>query len=298
MASLLVHLHVYYQDQADYFIEKLKNINGLEWKLIVTYSEPNEEIFEKFRALKPDAEFLQAENCGYDVWPFIKVLKSEKDLSAYDYVLKLHTKRKMTVEVRLNKVKLRDYDWRNELVDAILYSPKQFRKVIRILEKNKRVGMISSLLAISKNSVDMFESRLKEEMQNLGLEYRKGRVNLGTMFIAKSKVLTPLLSPHLTSEYFNDHEARSGSNFSVAHLYERLFSLIPLSLGLKHRVLTQNKKYALRIKTERMIEAPLAWTFTIFRKGEQSRKAIRIFGFEFYIEKADETRSHHEITTE
>lgn len=36
MKRLLVHLHLYYAAQCDYFVEKLHNISGCEWKLFVT----------------------------------------------------------------------------------------------------------------------------------------------------------------------------------------------------------------------------------------------------------------------
>ena len=70
--KLLVHFHVYYHDQVDYFIEKMSNINGCDWDLYVTMSEMNPETVGKLRQFKPSAVFIKIENLGYDVWPFIK----------------------------------------------------------------------------------------------------------------------------------------------------------------------------------------------------------------------------------
>ena len=75
MSRLLVHLHVYYHDQVVYFIEKMKNISGCEWDLLVTYSEYDGRTEALIREFRPDAGFLKVENVGYDVWPFISVLK-------------------------------------------------------------------------------------------------------------------------------------------------------------------------------------------------------------------------------
>ena len=88
---LLVHFHVYYHDQVDYFIEKMSNINGCEWDLYVTMNNLVQETVDKLTVLKPDTHFIEMENVGYDVWPFIDVIKSV-DISDYDLVMKLHTK--------------------------------------------------------------------------------------------------------------------------------------------------------------------------------------------------------------
>ena len=91
MSRLIVHFHIYYHDQVDYFINKMKNINGCDWDLLVTYSTASSKTEAMIKEFKPDAQFLKVENAGYDVWPFIKVLKV-LDFTKYDYILKLHTK--------------------------------------------------------------------------------------------------------------------------------------------------------------------------------------------------------------
>ena len=90
MSKLLVHLHLYYQDQTDYFIERLSNIT-VPFKLIVTLTEDNADVRRKLLSAVPDADILLVENCGYDVYPFFQAMK-HIDLSSYDYILKIHTK--------------------------------------------------------------------------------------------------------------------------------------------------------------------------------------------------------------
>jgi len=48
--KLLVHLHLYYHDQLDNMIEKLKNIQICEWDLYVTTCEYNKDMYEKILA--------------------------------------------------------------------------------------------------------------------------------------------------------------------------------------------------------------------------------------------------------
>ena len=88
---LLVHLHIYYHDQTEYFVGKLANINGCDWDLYVTMNNLNPVTMSLVRAVKPDAHFVETDNIGYDIWPFISIIKSV-NLADYDLVMKLHTK--------------------------------------------------------------------------------------------------------------------------------------------------------------------------------------------------------------
>lgn len=53
MKKLLVIFHIYYHEQIDYFIDKLCNINGIDWDLFITYTSESEETISKLRKLKP-----------------------------------------------------------------------------------------------------------------------------------------------------------------------------------------------------------------------------------------------------
>ena len=90
MGKLLVHLHLYYQDQTDYFLDRLSNIT-VPFTLIVTMTDENAEIRKKILVKFPDARIITVENSGYDVYPFFQAMKLF-DLSSFDYILKIHTK--------------------------------------------------------------------------------------------------------------------------------------------------------------------------------------------------------------
>ena len=144
MKRLLVHLHIYYHDQTDFFIEKLSNISGCEWCLYVTMSEYDEGTERKIRNFWSDAHFMAVENYGYDIWPFIKVVKSV-NLDDYDYILKLHTKNSNTeTYCRVNLKMVNGLMWRNGLVDSLLKSGHHFRKLLAKLDKKTEIGLICS----------------------------------------------------------------------------------------------------------------------------------------------------------
>lgn len=283
MSRILVHLHIYYHSQVDYFIEKMKNIQGVEWDLVVSFSQKDTDTLDKILKFKPDVKFFEVENLGYDILPFIEVIKSS-DLSAYDYVVKLHTKRDVK-KCAVNVIPLRGYEWRNALVDGVLYSPGHFCKVIDILEKNKEIGMISNLLTYSKRNWDSYSPWIEKEMHKLGLECKGDHFCMGTMFIARASVLRPLQSPLITKETFRDTIDDKERDFKSAHYYERLISVLPYSFGLTHIPVSPRKSDALLIKLARFPEKPFRWMFCIEKKGPQKRKFIRIFGMEFYLQK-------------
>ena len=282
MSKILTHLHVFYHDQVDYFIEKLKNINGINWDLVVTFSSPSAETEAKIRKFKPDAVFLQTENIGYDIYPFIHVIRNI-NLDEYDYVIKLHTKRAVR-KCRVNVIPLKGWEWRNALVDGVLYSPGHFKKVIQTLEQNPDVGMISNLLTYSKRNWDSYSPWIENEMKKLGLECKDNHFCMGTMMIARSSVLKPLQNPLITRETFLDTISDTQRDFKSAHYYERLISVLPASFGLHHLPLSPRKRDAAWINLVRFPEKPFRWIFCIEKKGPQKRKFLRIFGLEFFLE--------------
>ena len=81
MGKLLVHLHLYYQDQTDYFLDRLSNIT-VPFTLIVTMTDENAEIRKKILVKFPDARIITVENSGYDVYPFFQAMK-QFDLSSH-----------------------------------------------------------------------------------------------------------------------------------------------------------------------------------------------------------------------
>lgn len=287
MSKLLVLLHIYYHEQTDYFLEKLKNINGVEWDLVVTSPTFDEATEKKIKEFKPETSFLGVRNCGYDIWPFIKAVQCV-DLSQYDYVMKLHTKRDVESFYKINHTKMAGSRWRDALVDSLLHSPEYFKRLIGMFEKNPRLGMVSALLTQSNNAWDIYEGKLGREFKRLNLPLRKGLIALGTMFMARADVFTPLQKDWLTADYFSDQNPVSGSNFSKSHIYERLLSLLPVSMDMTHKGVSPSRLQTYWLSGRRAMKGPMEWMFGLYRKGPYHRKAMRIMGFEFYIGKPQE----------
>ena len=93
MKKLLIHLHLYYPE---YCTELSQCIESLmpeyNFDLFVTLPKQNSYLSQKILASFPNANIQVVENIGFDIYPFVKVIKSV-NLDDYSYVIKLHTKR-------------------------------------------------------------------------------------------------------------------------------------------------------------------------------------------------------------
>ena len=235
MPKMLVHLHLYYQEQLDFFIEKFKNISDCDWDLFVTTCENNELINKKILDFKPDAQIIHVENIGYDIYPFIQIL-NQVDLDKYDYVLKVHTKnyRKTPQTFRQKHFIIQGYSWRNELVNALIGNNKIFKKNLEILSK-KNTGMIVSAKCLFEHS-----SKIKEDTELLNNFKEKYKINsnynkycAGTMFMIKASLLKKLISFQLSESDFGNHILQTNSGGELAHVIERIFTLLTDESGQK-----------------------------------------------------------------
>lgn len=283
MNKVLVHLHLYYHDQTDYFISKLKNISLADWDLVVTYTKSEPTNFSKLIAINPNTKFQKVENIGYDIWPFIYVIK-QTDLSKYEYIIKLHTKRSVKKCIA-NVIPMRGFEWRDSLVDGVLYTSDYFTKILNKFENNPSIGMISNLKTYSKRNWNSYSPRVAEELDKLRLKSHENHFCMGTMFIARAHIFKPLQTENINQILFEDTINDQKRDFTSAHYYERLLSVLPSAMGYKHLPASPKKREQLIIKAIRILEKPVRWIFGIEKKGLDKRKFIRIFGIEFYIQK-------------
>lgn len=232
MKRLLVIFHVYYQDQVDWFIDRMKNITGCRWDLVVTCSAYTDGLKDKLTAFRPDVRFVEVENVGYDVWPFIKVIKG-MDLSGYDVILKLHTKRPLDRKESINHVDLSGYRWRNILVDSLLGSPKRFERCMSMFQ-DASVGMVCSyeLFMTLRNYLPEDTVMLKDEAERIGIARSGPGFCAGTMFMVRPAVLDRICRTDFPLEMWTP-VSRSNSTGSLAHVYERLLCLAVGDAGFR-----------------------------------------------------------------
>lgn len=217
MKKLLVCAHIFYHEQTDYVIEKLKNIT-CPFDLCVTYVTDNNETINKFENFKNDTKFIKVDNVGYDIYPFIRIL-DEINLDDYEYVLKLHTK---------NHSKKGDYVWRDELYDSLLGTKNIFKFNLRILDKNKRIGMIGSKARINAMMQRFPENTIlfDEVCKRFNISNEHGHFIAGTIFLIRAELLKIIKDFNLKKEDFEGQILKTGSQGTMAHAVERLLGVM------------------------------------------------------------------------
>ena len=280
---ILVHLHIYYHDQLPWFLDRLRNLDGLDWDLVVTSCEANAATESAIKAFKPDARLLTVENVGYDVWPFLKML-SQVDVSPYDILFKLHTKNITSrTTVRLNGFHMRKATWRNTLVDALLSSPEWARNVVSVFREQPDAGMVCSGKVYAALNFPEDGNMLTEELSALGLQTDERRFCIGNMFAIRPSLLAPLGKRAFQADQFPAY-SRSGSGGTLAHLYERIFSLLAPSQG--YRVVTMDPPdaaFARKQRLRRVLKPALSFVFNIDWEGTPRRKVLTIMGFKITL---------------
>lgn len=229
---ILVHLHLYYLNQLDEILNRLQNLQGLNFDLYVTMVNKSPAAEQKIKQFKPDTHILQVANQGYDIGPFIEVLHS-LNLDNYDYVLKIHTKGTAAENyTRINGKRLNNKLWNRLLFDALLFSEEQIHNNLRQLA-NADIGMLSSayLITDDKKLYEQFLPQINEILQAESLpQVDTFSFVAGTMFWAKASLFKPLQKYRLADFPVTDGKVKEGT---LAHCFERLFGAVAQAQGLK-----------------------------------------------------------------
>lgn len=278
MKKILVALHIYYHDHVEYYIDKLANINGCQWDLVVTYSEYSAATEEKLKAFRPDVRLVKTENAGYDLWPFIKALRLV-DISSYDYILKLHTKNTDVFKWKANGLRMKGNKWRNTLVDALLKTPEQFRRCLDLFERHPDTGMVCSyelLVGLTQRRREDL-SMLRDEAARIGIGSVSGKFCAGTMFLVKAECMKKIRDSYVDADSWPSY-SRSHSKGTLAHVYERLLSFAVSDSGYRIRTLAAYRKNVPSVFIHNTFSPVLKSLFTIDRHGEDERKYLTILG--------------------
>ena len=275
--KVLVHLHLYYLDQLDYMLKKLKNINSCDWDLFVTMTKQDEKAIQKLKEFKSDVHIVQVEDKGFDIWPFLQVLNLV-DLENYDDILKIHTKKYRKKKDFYG----RGNAWRNYLIDALLGSRKQFQKNIHLMQMDKSVGLIGSRATLATmGCFEKDDSILFDEMcQSHGIPVSQGRFIAGTMFLVRAKCFQRIKDMNFKSEDFNHIQQTSGRT-TTAHTLERLLSRIVEVEGYKIATV-RSWKYSILCTIRRILRTIFSIS-NLPRKSENEpkTKVITILGLKF-----------------
>ena len=280
--KILVHLHVFYHDQVPWFLESFRSLKGRDWDLVVTECAPHAQTEKLVRSVKPDARFVLVENRGYDVWPFLYLLSTE-DWTGYDVVFKLHTKHITGSKVvHLNHLHLKGSQWRDLLVEALLGSEAQVQEILQLFQDRPEVGMVCAGKLYTRLHFPEDEELLEAELERLGLRTEERRFCSGTMMAFRPGVLQVLRGRSFCADMFPEESPTDGKA-TMAHVYERVLSLLAPAQGFAVVTTGEDAAYRRRQWRKKHLQGALSWVFSIDNSGPHHEKMLTVLGLKFKI---------------
>lgn len=238
---IAVVAHVYYPELWPELAVCIRNIGG-DHDLYVSYSD--EDRIACVRRDFPAAHFVRCENCGFDVWPFLKVLRT-MDLNGYDLVVKLHTKRDVNFDgdFRINGCRLNGAAWRNRLL-SFCRDAEAWREALSQFD-DSRAGMVADGgLIVRRNDLkwdvtrQCYDRAVREmcAVPGVGIPTDGSCPYVsGTMFAVRAEPLRLLLRKHFAAGDFqpSEHAADGGFIMQYAHVVEHLLGFCVAAAGLE-----------------------------------------------------------------
>ncbi|MFR4939325.1 MAG: rhamnan synthesis F family protein [Streptococcus infantarius] len=224
--KIAVHLHVFYVDLLEDFLDAFENFHFVYDLFITTdNATKKQEIESILRSNGKDAQIFVTGNVGRDVLPMLKL----KDyLSDYDYIGHFHTKKSKEADFWAGE------SWRNELIDMLI---KPADNILANFDNDKLGIVIADIPTFFRFNkiVDAWNEYLiapamNDLWQQMGMtkaidfnNFHNFVMSYGTYVWFKYDALKPLFDLGLTDE---DVPAEPLPQNSILHAIERLLIYI------------------------------------------------------------------------
>ncbi len=218
--KVAVHLHLYYIDLLDEFIENLKNI-PIPFDLYITLVERPASDIKKIFQTFPNAKIFTLPNQRNDIGAFVEVINNI-NLNAYDALIKIHSKKSLHTGAEQK-------EWRQRLVKSLIGSPKQNAAVLYEF-CNKKTGMVGGY-----EDLCFFECEDKKAFVDLCKKLEINADNIffkGTMFAIRPKILSRLIEKRICLSDFNPLDVKINP-----YAVERIFGSLCINQGYKIKAL-------------------------------------------------------------
>ncbi len=251
-AKIFVHLHLFYINAWCEIKEYLKNLSCYPYDLVVTYPEDvvDTDFISLIKQFKSDAKVIPCANKGFDIGPFIAILKDIK-LQNYDIIYHIHSKSIAGQKGRVAYNKLfKKKSWFKQLYSGCL-GVFNVHKGINILLQKNHFGLIGAGNLVVKDDPKRIDA-VKKYAARYGLMIPNDyEFLIGSCFGIRSHLLSTIKNLNLRLEDFHDSQR---SIFTLAHALERLFATEVINAGYhfyKLPVLHNNHPLAIFIKNQK-----------------------------------------------
>ncbi|MGD1015321.1 MAG: glycoside hydrolase family 99-like domain-containing protein [Roseiarcus sp.] len=230
-AKVAIVIHAYYLDVFKELIEFLGDVDVRYKIFITTCADKEAKIRSIMESTAFNFEIFVCENRGRDVLPFLSAIK-QIDLNSYPFVLKLHTKK--------SPHRSDGEKWRRQAY-LCLAKPQQLNWIIRQMCSDSRVGLVGPREHVVSMQTYYGSNlrRINQLAARLGTEVDLPRDMFvaGTMFVARSEALQPMLNLALGRDDFEIEACQLDG--TMAHAVERAFTYSAQSVGLEIRSVGQ-----------------------------------------------------------
>ena len=228
-------VHIYYPEFWPELVGCLRNIDEPFDLFVTVRSDPEgDAICGKVLEDFPFARISRSENVGYDIWPFLSVINT-LDLSVYDIIIKLHTKRDVSKYDIINRVDVSGGKWRQYLL-RFISSEKAWAATKKRFD-SPNIGAVASQEVILSYQQTPRAGR-STYRRALLLAYhilhkrppRNYNFVAGTMFAVRASLLKSLQG------VFNCRDFAKADKFhteGLAHEVERLLGLVVAIEGME-----------------------------------------------------------------
>ncbi len=227
--KIAIHLHLYYVDLLDEFLEYFKNIPFV-FDLYVSCQETadTQSICKSFAGLEMVQTIIvrTTQNRGRDIAPALVLFG--KEISEHDIFMHVHSKKSLFTGKE-------QMEWRTSALKELCGSEMQVKKIFAILQSDRKVGLyipetVSTMPIFAHNWLQN-KSKAIELSGEFDFKYKDSLFNypVGSFFWARTDAVRPLFDRNYS---YNDFDEENGqTDGTLSHAIERAFAKIAESRG-------------------------------------------------------------------
>lgn len=230
MKPVLIHVHLFYPELWWYIRLHLQYLCPYPHKIYITTIREHADIQNDTAVLGMNVDFILVENRGYDVAPFLQVLKLVV-LSQFSYIVKLHSKRDVTGKrFWIQGYEMTGAAWRDYMYDFLRFD--NFQLCVKNFAKDDKLGMTGNfrlVLDYEPAEDKCWQESLRILQDCLHLHTASYSFVAGSMFMCRAHLMKPLQQLNLTASDFEEHQAHNIT--TLAHIMERILGLVVCAQG-------------------------------------------------------------------